>query len=308
MTRWIAIFLLLVPLSGTGQEPAKPQAPPPPAKPISVDFKGFIGDQRTLSGPGWSICKVQGEDSRWIARLEAGGVVVQEFADCGEREEWMRFFVWPPPPKKGNPLDPTLLFVLRYSGGVSGRDQLDVVDLAQGRRVVFSADETFSFRRLEDLDGDGRPEIIGFSKGLRGILDVPEEQSPCPTLIISYDPVTKRYLCQNHRFPEEMSQAVSRFENAFNLHCPVNKKVPFKPEDERVHQLQFLPLLRWTVEVVYSGDPEGAWALLSEYATSEAGKAVREALEPRLTEDRYLQEMAQVQNRPAPTKNPPSQQ
>ena len=254
----------------------------------AVDVKGFATDPQGFSGSNWLIRRFQDENSFWHAQLEANGAVVKEFAPAVQYEDWLRFLLWPANPGgRGS----VILFVLRYGGGAHGPEYLDIVDVRNGFKTLFEADASFNFRRVEDLDQNGWPEVVGMTRRFAGILDLSEADSPAPTVILSYDPDSRRYLCQNHRFQEDMEKGAAWFKEAFDLHKPIQGKVPYDPADPRVIQDQFAPLIRWAVEISYTGDPENAWKLLDQYLEPEAAQHVRETLQLTLASDRYYQEM-----------------
>jgi hypothetical protein len=215
---------------------------------------------------------------------------VRVFNGCGERDDWLRFHLW-----KGRGRDaeriPDLLAVLRYAGGAHGREHLDIVDVENGMKVLLSTDDYFNFQRLEDIDENGWPEVVGFSRRFDPVLELSGTQSPSPTLILAYDPATKTYLCQNHRFPDELDSSVDRFRNAFELNQPVGAKVPYDPDNPKVHRTQFAPLVRWVVELCFTGREGEAWAILNDNATKEASALAKTRIADILLTDRYYQEM-----------------
>ena len=265
-----------------------------------IDVKGFIHDQRVLKGPNWILTKFQDEGQLWRARLEVGGVQVKEFDKCGESESWLRFLLWPPrDPSVVSPVTASLLFVLRYGGGANGPEYLDIVDLKKDFATLFESGDNFNFQRIEDMDDDGWPEVVGVSRSFAKVLGLPDADSPFPTLVLSYDKQTGKYVCQNHRFPGEMEKGILRFQSAFDLNKPVNQKVEWDPEDPKTFLGQFAPLLRWVVETYYSGSPDKARQLLATHASPEAAKEARTEVEAILSSDRYYQEIMLLKNRSA---------
>lgn len=264
----------------------------PSREPLVLQVKDFVHNSRTLGDGAWEIEKFQAEDGLWRARLRVDGVVRENYGDCGEREDWMRFLVWPDSVPTAAELEvPRMLFVLRYGGGANGREHLNIVDLDHDYRSLFATRGAFNFRRMEDLDDDGRLEVIGSSRRFEGVLDLSANDSPYPVLVLSYDGEAGRYLCQTDRFPQDSEEAIARFETAFELNRPVDRKVPFAPDDASVHERQFAPLVRWAVELCYTGRTDEAWRLLEASCTPEAAGIARDAIADILAEDRYYQEL-----------------
>lgn len=284
--------VLVLGLMWSAQGVAQRQAKKTETRRTSVDVKGFIHEQRVIRGKEWVLRKFQDDKGLWKARLEVNGVAIREFGKGGDSEGWVRFLLWPiPAPGTVGIANADLLFVLRYGGGVNGEEYLDIVDVRDNYRVVFESGEKFNFQRVEELDDDGNPEVLGLSRSFLGILDLPEGESPMPTVIVSYDAEKKAYVCRNKAFRAELEKTIGRFSSAFEAVRPVEGKISVSTGDGKTFLGQFAPLVRLAVELYYAGEDGKARDLLGKYLSGDVAQKCREAIEKRLSEDRFYREL-----------------
>jgi len=283
--------VLVLGLMWSAQGVAQRQAKKTEARRTSVDVRGFIHEQRVIRGKEWVLRKFQDDKGLWKARLEVNGVPIREFGKGEESESWVRFLLWPiPAPGTVGIPNADLLFVLRYGGGVNGEEYLDIVDVRDNYRVVFESGEKFNFQRVEDLDEDGDPEVLGLSRSCLGVLDLPDGESPMPTVVLSYDAEKKAFVCRNKEFRGELDESIARFSAAFEAVRPVEGKITVSVGDGKTFLGQFAPLVRLAVELYYVGEEGKARELLGKYLSGDVAKKSREAIEKRLSEDRFYVE------------------
>lgn len=255
--------------------------------PITV--RDFSPDASQFQGEGWRLEKHETESGAWEAvLLNETGETIHTFGGCGNNPQWLRFFRWTKNTGKG--ID--LLIVLRYAGGSHGNELLDVVDLRNEFRTLLATDDTFNFRSVQDLDGNGWPEVVGVTRRFSGVLELSHLESPFPTIVLAYTPGTGKYVCANQSFPKVLEETVALCKSAFDLHKPVKGVIPYEPGNLRVHQDQFGPLLRWVVERCYAGEREQAMSFMKACTTADAATHIKETIDNGLKADRYFQEMS----------------
>lgn len=283
-------------LSGNAESP--PVVPAPeitvagPEQTYVADEMGFLR-VRAIRGPNWEIEKVKNPEGVWIAELRSRGAKVMEFAECGEREEWMRFMLWPI-----DAADPDLLLVLRYSGGVDGSDALDIIHLKNNFRTLLQPAAEFQFHQVTDLNGDAWPEVVGASRHYTYILDLPRELSPFPTVILSYRPDAKKYQCQNHRFPDLARETAEIYRKEFERNQQAAGTFAYDRWNQDSRQA-LASLISWILEMCYRGESEVAWAYLHEFTTPETANLVQPVIAERLATEPYYQEVLRTQARDA---------
>ncbi len=258
----------------------------------TADAMGFLR-VRAIRGPDWEIEKVKNPEGLWLAELRSRGATVMEFGDCGEREDWMRFMLWPVEAP-----DPDLLFVLRYAGGAHGPDALDVISLKVNFRSLFHSVGEFNFNLVKDLDNDGWPEIVGVSRHYAYLFDLPWEQSPFPTVVFSYRADAKKYMCQNHRFTSVLSEKADRYRKAFES-SPATKDTYKYDRWNEESRRALSSLVAWTLEMCYMGQSNAAWAYLREFTTPETYNLVHPMITEKLATEPYYQELERVEQRDA---------
>ncbi len=257
-----------------------------------IDVKGFVFSQRVIRGKGWTLRKVQDEKRLWKAQLEVEDGTIRDFGNGAESDSWVRFLLWPiPEPGTVGIPNPHLIFVLCYGGGANGPEFLNVVDTRDGFSEVFNSGDKFNFNGVEDLDGDGIPEIIGMSRAFLGVMGLAVAESPMPTVVFRYDNVLKRYVCSNKSFRRVLDEAIPSFERAYDAVKPVSGKIDLKTDDAKTFSGQFGPLIRLVVELFYAGDGEKAKSLLSRDLGKNDARTVLEAIEKVLSEDPFYQEL-----------------
>ena len=258
----------------------------------TADAMGFLR-VRAIRGPDWEIEKFKNPEGLWGAELRARGAKVTEFGECGEREDWMRFMLWPV-----NAAEPDLLLVLRYAGGAHGSDALDVIHLKENYRTLFRSVNEFNFNQVKDLDGDGWPEIVGVSRHYAYIFDLPWDASPFPTVVFSYRPDANKYMCQNHRFTEVLSEKAVRYRSAFEQSPAAKGNYTYDRWNEE-NRRAFGALVSWTLETCYLGHADAAWAYLREFTAPETVNLMQPAITEKLATEPYYQELERVRDRDA---------
>lgn len=289
----------IVSVSGwAAPEAAKPEIVTSPSQPLTADAMGFL-NVRAIRGGEWSIERMKNPDGLWYARLEARGALVTEFAECGNREDWMRFMLWP----VDDP-DPRLLLVLRYAGGVNGPDALDIVHLKENYRTLLKLVNDFNLTKVEDLNGDGWPEVIGKSRMYGNLMDLTRSMSPEPTLVFSYREDAKQYLCQNHRFRESINKTADLRRKSFEQ-SPVAKHTFSYEKWNETSRAACSDLVAWITETCLMGDEASAWAYLEHYATPDTAVEIKSAIQERLDMDPHYKAVKRTQERDSGVENAP---
>lgn len=289
---WIP--LLCVASAGLAENP--PAVPSPritisgPEQAPAADAMGFLR-VRAIRGPDWEIEKVRNPEGVWVAELRSRGAKVMEFADCGEREDWMRFMLWPI-----DAPDPDLLFVLRYSGGVDGTDALDIIHLKMNFRTLFRSSGAFTFQQVSDLNGDAWPEVVGTCRHYAYIFDLPQDMSPFPTLVLTFRPDANKYQCQNSLFPEFVRDKAEVYRRAFEANPKAAGTFVYDRWNEESRRA-LASLVAWLLEMCYRGESEVAWAYLHEFASPETANLVQPVIAERLATEPYYQEVLRTMAR-----------
>jgi hypothetical protein len=296
----VAIATLGFALTGYGQPEPVVSAPEiSTAESTAVnpaDAMGFMR-VRAIRGPDWEIEKFKNPEGLWGAELRARGAKVTEFGECGEREDWMRFMLWPVDAAK-----PDLLLVLRYAGGAHGSDALDVIHLKENFRTLFRSVDEFNFNRVKDLDGDGWPEIVATSRHYAYIFDLPWSVSPFPTVVFSYRPDAKKYLCQNYQFADVLSEKALRYRSDFERSPAAKGNFKYDRWNEE-NRRAFGSLVAWTLETCYMGNSDAAWAYVREFTEPETMNLLQPAITEKLATEPYFQELERMRIRDAAAAN-----
>jgi len=269
---------------------------------VVVQPTDFVGDVPTITGAGWEVAKFKHEERLWKARLQVDGKTVREFGDCGQFEDWMRFYVWPP---EGS--EKRLLMVFRFAGGAHGPRNIDIVDLKDEFRTILASRDHFNFDEgLEDLDGDGFPEVIGRSVQFDYFdfaLHFSHAGSPFPVIIMTYNPESRRYRCENHRFPDRTREPVADAEERFRRAWPTEDEIPadIVVDGSSLQEARgaFVHLVHWAVHVCYAGNEAAAFALLDRYADPVLATFTKHAIRRNLWKDPNYQEMKRLQREAA---------
>ncbi|GMV92700.1 MAG: hypothetical protein AMXMBFR82_24780 [Candidatus Hydrogenedentota bacterium] len=280
----------------TGAAPGPEIVVAEPGATLLADEMGFLR-VRAIRGPDWEIEKVRNPEGVWIAELRSRGAKVMEFADCGEREEWMRFMLWPI-----DAADPDLLLVLRYSGGIDGSDALDIIHLKNNFRTLLRSAAEFKFHQVTDLNGDAWPEVVGASRHYAYFLDLPRELSPFPTVILSYRPDAKKYQCQNHRFPDLAREKAEIHRKEFEQNQQAAGTFAYDRWNQNSRQA-LASLVSWILGMCYRGESEVAWAYLHEFTTPETANLIQPVIAERLATEPYYQEVLRTQARDSAPQN-----
>jgi hypothetical protein len=283
--------LLILSLAAWSEPEAAPGAATVwPGQSMTADAMGFL-NVRAVRGPDWQIRKFQGADGLWTARLEARGAVVTVFRECGDREDMMRFMLWPV-----NAQDPKLLFVLRNGGGVHGPDALEIIHLKENFRSLLALRTDFNFTKVEDLDHDSWPEVVGVSRRYAYLLDMGLAESPMPVLVFAYREDARQYLCQNQKFREIATQAAEDRRKAFEQSVAAESKFAFNKSSEPSRKAM-ADLLAWVVQTCIQGDEEAAWSYLDQFTAVETASLIRKAVEEKLATDPYYQTVKRTRKR-----------
>ncbi len=286
----VAAMAVSLPSAWAAPQEYKPEILSAPGESTTADAMGFL-NVRAIRGEEWTITRMKNPDGLWFARLEARGALVTEFADCGNREDWIRFMLWP----IDDP-DPRLLLVLRYAGGVSGPDALDVISLKENYRTVLKLTNDFNLTKVEDLNGDGLPEVIGKSRLYGNMLDLTRAMSPAPTLVFSYREDAKQFLCQNQKFREKINESANLRKRSFEQ-SPLAKHTFSYEKWNEASRSACADLSAWVADTCLMGDEASAWAYLEQYATPETASAIRAAIEERLETDPFYKAVKRTQTR-----------
>ncbi|MBX7256893.1 MAG: hypothetical protein K1Y02_11075 [Candidatus Hydrogenedentes bacterium] len=289
---WIlaAFMPILVVNAWAAPEADKPEIISSPGQAMTADAMGFL-NVRAIRGKEWSVVRMKNADGLWYARLEARGALVTEFADCGNREDWIRFMLWP----IDDP-DPRFLLVLRYSGGVNGPDALDIIHLKENYRTLLKVSSDFNLTKVEDLNSDGWPEVIGKSRLYGNLLDLTRAMSPTPTLIFSYREDAKQYLCQNQKFREKIGETADARRKSFEQN-PVSKHAFSYEKWNETSRAACADLVAWVTETCLMGDEASAWAYLQQYTTPDTAVEIKAAIQERLEADPYYKAVKRTQER-----------
>lgn len=248
--------------------------------------RDFDRQSPALEGKDWRIEKAQDDAGRWEAQLYAGGEHIETFGGAGRQPEMVGFLLWQR--VEGGPL----LFVLRYAGGSDGYERISVVRPEGAPKVLYETDDAYNFSRIEDLNADGWPEVVGFSRTFADWPGLSPMERPFPTVVLGYAPKIDAYRCQNKEFAAEGTAVAERFRSVFDLNRPINANVAYDPEDAQAMQRQFGPFLRLIVELYYLGSEKEAQRLMREYLAKDDRDTVRTLLKERIENDKYYQEMA----------------
>jgi len=189
-----------------------------------------------------------------------------------------------------------LLLVLRYAGGVSGPDALDIIQLKENYRTILKLTNDFNMTKVEDLNGDGWPEVIGKSRLYANLLDFTRTMSPAPTLVFSYREDAKQYLCQNQKFREKISESSNLRRRSFEQNPVAKHKFSYEKWNE-TSRAACADLTAWVAETCLMGDEASAWAYLDQFATPETAAAIKAAIEERLENDTYYKAVKRTQAR-----------
>lgn len=277
-----------------GQEP--PGLPEPEIATVETgavapaDSMGFLR-VRAIRGPDWEIEKFKTPDGLWYAELRARGAKVTEFGNCGEREDWMRFMLWPV-----DATHPDLLLVLRYAGGIHGADALDIIHLKEDFRTLFHSVDEFNFNQVSDLNADGGPEIVGVSRHYAYLFDLTRDASPFPTVVFSFRPDAGKYMCQNHRFSSVLSEKALGYRDAFERSHLAKGMFVYDRWNEESRRA-FASLVSWILETCYMGQSEAAWAYVHQFAAPETVNLVQPVITEKLSTEPYYQEMLRMLER-----------
>lgn len=258
----------------------------------------FVEDQRVLSGDGWTVTKYKDEgDCCWRAKIESDGKVVKDIGGAGDSERWLRFLLWPPSGDAHR-----LLLVWRFAGGAHGPRMMDIIDLQDEFRTVFSSGNTLNCDDgIEDLDGDGWPEVLATSNRF-DYFDFPIQmshvESTFPPITLSYDPGQRRYINANLRFPERIQRAAeqskSRFLHAWDEGGKIPVEVVLQPQD---HQVPLIYLVGWVVQTCYEKGEETAFELLQAHADPVLALFAERAIQRTLRKDRWYEQLKQAVRR-----------
>ena len=255
-----------------------------PGQGSAADAMGFLR-VRVIRGNDWDIAKFKNPDGLWHAQLNARGAKVTEFGECGDNENWMRFMLWPV-----DAADPSLLLVLRYAGGAHGSDSLDIIHLKENFRSVFRSIDQFNFNQVKDFDNDGMPEVVGVSRHYAYMQELSRSQSPYPTVVFSYRPDAKQFLCQNHRFTSVLEEKAVRYRSAFEKSTVAKGKYEYDRWSDASREA-FSSLLSWVLETCYMGQEEAAWAYLNEFTTPKTATLIRNAVTEKMSTEPYYQDL-----------------
>jgi hypothetical protein len=260
----------------------------------SVTWSGFIKDQISIEGDGWAISKYQLDDYTWRARLTSGDKLVREYADCGDFEQWMRYYVW-----KSEEHGRELLMICRFSGK---NDKccywLDVIDPSDDFKTLFQG-EVDKGLTVEDVNGDGWPELITSSRQFDYFdfaIRFSYVQAPYAPLIFAYDSDAAKYRVATPAFPESVMPRLETLEASYRESFGA-EKIPatLATVNHRKIPTNFRTLVNLVVGLCYAGQEERAFAFLEEFTDPAlyafTKHAIRRELkkDPKYTEVRMLQ-------------------
>lgn len=241
-----------------------------------------------LEGKGWTLTRYGDDIEGWGARLESAGKVVHEIAGA-DRDILVKYLLWP------DEANPTLLFVLRGTTGSHSPTLIDAVQLEAPFLRVLRTDlnQGFSFERIEDLNADGRPEVLGGSLHYECLHHFPvsiacADSPKPPRVVMEFDENRGYYRPASYRYAERVTAPAKDARQAFEQVWGGKGLVPAEvvlegwPTDSEAPaeaKEAYLKLFEWALHTLYAGRPEEAWAILAEHAEPVLAKVTRQYLE-----------------------------
>ncbi len=241
-----------------------------------IGLDDFDTKTKEFAGEDWKLTRYVKQDgdsglASCFVRFEAGGEVLHDFRCSPVRESSSGQLDWTSVYHYTTPDDiPDLMAVLWYEGGAHSAYKLRVISLADGFPMVFDSNGT-SFGYMEDLDGDGMPEIVAasfaFDYFYASAIMFSHVDSTYGTLIATYTKATKKFMWANSLFPDVLQIRKEESKEAFLNEWPNTEKIPITiaVEQRSSAAAAYRAMIRWAIHTAYADGEAESLAIIDQY-------------------------------------------